>query len=111
MKERKIYESVPGKQVSLAHIITNPDKRLFKKIGLPESYSALGILTITPGEVAIIASDVAKKSAGIKLGFVDRFSGSIFIMGDVSAVKESMEATIRFLRDTMLFYTVPITSY
>jgi len=43
-----IQEYVPGKQVTLAHLIANPGKDLFKKLGLPDAVSAIGILTITP---------------------------------------------------------------
>ncbi|STS92983.1 propanediol utilization polyhedral body protein PduU [Klebsiella variicola] len=46
--ERMIQEYVPGKQVTLAHLIANPGKDLFKKLGLPDAVSAIGILTITP---------------------------------------------------------------
>lgn len=31
--ERMIQEYVPGKQVTLAHVIANPGKDLFKKLG------------------------------------------------------------------------------
>ena len=48
--ERMIQEYVPGKQVTLAHLIANPGKDLFKKLGLPDAVSAIGILTITPSE-------------------------------------------------------------
>ena len=33
-KMRIIQESVPGKQITLAHIIANPDKTLYRKLGL-----------------------------------------------------------------------------
>ena len=32
-KQRIIQEFVPGKQVTLAHLIANPDKSLYKKLG------------------------------------------------------------------------------
>ena len=34
VKERIIQEFVPGKQVTLAHVIANPDPRLYAKLGL-----------------------------------------------------------------------------
>lgn len=61
--ERMIQEYVPGKQVTLAHLIANPGKDLFKKLGLPDAVSAIGILTITPSEASIIACDIATKPA------------------------------------------------
>ncbi len=32
MKQRIVQELVPGKQISLAHIIANPDKILYTKL-------------------------------------------------------------------------------
>ena len=56
--QRIVQELVPGKQISLAHIIANPDKILYTKLGLDPaieySRSAIGILTISPAETAII---------------------------------------------------------
>ena len=37
MKQRIVQELVPGKQISLAHIIANPDKILYTKLGLDPS--------------------------------------------------------------------------
>ena len=48
--ERMIQEYVPGKQVTLAHVIANPGKDLFKKLGLPDTISAIGILTLPPAK-------------------------------------------------------------
>ena len=36
-KTRIIQELVPGKQVTIAHIIANPDEILYKKLGLDPS--------------------------------------------------------------------------
>ena len=47
-KTRIIQELVPGKQITLAHIIANPDDILYYKLGLDptEAHSgAIGILT------------------------------------------------------------------
>ena len=74
--ERMIQEYVPGNQVTLAHLIANPGKDLFKKLGLPDAVSAIGILTITPSEASIIACDIAPKSG-------DRFSRSLHRRGGV----------------------------
>ena len=47
-KDRVIQEYVPGKQVTLVHLIAHPSADIYKKIGLNEKHEALGILTITP---------------------------------------------------------------
>ncbi len=67
--ERMIQEYVPGKQVTLAHLIANPRQRSVQKLGLPDAVSAIGILTITPSEASIIACDIATKSGAVEIGF------------------------------------------
>ena len=79
-KERIIQEFVPGKQVTLAHLIAHPGEELAKKIGVPDA-GAIGIMTLTPGETAMIAGDLALKAADVHIGFLDRFSGALVIYG------------------------------
>ena len=43
----RMIRYVPGKQVTLAHLIANR-QRSVQKLGLPDAVSAIGILTITP---------------------------------------------------------------
>ena len=58
-KQRVIQEFVPGKQVTMAHLIANPMPGLYKKLGvIGNPTGALGIMTITPSEAAIIGADV-----------------------------------------------------
>lgn len=113
IKQRIIQELVPGKQISLAHIIANPDDILYTKLGLDPaldySRSAIGILTISPAETAIIMADIAIKSAGIDLGFVDRFSGSLIITGTVSEVEAAVQAILDYVREKLGFVTCEIT--
>ncbi|MGM0109133.1 BMC domain-containing protein [Enterococcus sp. AZ172] len=103
-KQRMIQEYVPGKQVTLAHIIASPDKEVYTKLGLPAGTSnALGILTITPSEAAIIAVDIATKSGDITIGFIDRFSGSVVISGDVSSIEAALHAVLDGLKQILQF--------
>ena len=70
-RQRVIQEYVPGKQVTLAHLISRPQKGLYLNLGIDEESSgALGILTITPSEGAIIAADIASKAAPVDIGFL-----------------------------------------
>ncbi|HEY3423677.1 MAG TPA: BMC domain-containing protein [Negativicutes bacterium] len=95
-KPRMVQEYVPGKQVTLAHLIANPKKELCEKLGLMGT-SAIGILTITPCEAAIIAADVATKTAAVQIGFMDRFTGSLVLVGTVSAVEAALSQVINVL--------------
>ena len=112
-KQRIIQELVPGKQITLAHIIANPDPILYEKLGLNPavacSKSAIGVLTVSPAETAIIMADIAIKSAGIEMGFVDRFSGSVIITGTVSEVEASVQAILDYVEDTLGYAVSPIT--
>lgn len=109
-KQRIIQEFVPGRQVTLAHLIANPDPNLYKKLGVvTENTGALGILTITPSEGAIIAADVATKSGKVELVFVDRFSGSLVVCGDVMSVEASLEGIHEILCNQMGFTPAKIT--
>lgn len=112
-KQRIIQELVPGKQITLAHIIANPDPVLYQKLGLDPAVeyekAAIGIMTVSPAETAIIMGDIALKSAGIDLGFVDRFAGSVIITGSVSSVEASTQAIIQYVENTLGYSVVPIT--
>ncbi len=112
-KQRIIQELVPGKQITIAHIIANPDEILYKKLGLDPavdySRSAIGILTLSPSETAIIAGDIAIKSSGAELGFVDRFSGTVIVTGTVSQVESSLAAVVDYARDKLGFTVCDIT--
>ena len=111
--ERIIQELVPGKQITLAHIIASPDPVLYTKLGLDPAVdyakSAIGILTVTPAETAIVMADVASKAAGIDLGFVDRFSGSLIITGSVSEVEAAVNAVREYCEDRLGYAVCPLT--
>ncbi|NOU99385.1 BMC domain-containing protein [Paenibacillus planticolens] len=107
-KQRVIQEYVPGKQLTLAHVIANPDPVLYTKLGLEER-NAIGILTLTPTETAIIAADVATKAAGVSIGYLDRFTGSLVLTGEVAAVEMAIAAVNAFLLEKLKFSTAPIT--
>ena len=109
-KQRIIQEFVPGKQVTLAHLIANPDRSLYKKLGvITENEGALGIMTITPSEGAIIAADVATKAANVEVIFVDRFNGSLVIGGDVASVEAALKDVLSVLENTLRFAPTVIT--
>ena len=72
-------------------MIANPDRNLYGKLGLVDAEGAIGIMTITPSEGAMIAADVASKAADVNVGFVDRFNGSLVITGDVAAVEVALK--------------------
>ena len=112
-KMRIIQEIVPGKQITLAHVIANPDEVLYKKLGLDPSIdykrAAIGIITMSPSETAIIAGDIAIKSSGADIGFVDRFSGTLIITGTVSEVETAVGAVCEYAEKTLGFTVCSVT--
>jgi len=112
-KMRIIQEIVPGKQITLAHVIANPDDILYKKLGLDPTIdykrAAIGIITMTPSETAIIAGDIAIKSSGAQIGFVDRFSGTLIITGTVSEVQTAVMAVCEYAEETLGFTVCKVT--
>ena len=114
-KQRIIQELVPGKQITLAHIIANPDDILYKKLGLDpavdysENHCAIGLVTMSPAEYAIIGADLALKKSAAKLGFVDRLAGTLIITGTVSEVQASLEAVTSYAQNSLGFKVCPIT--
>ena len=109
-KQRIIQEYVPGKQVTPAHLIANPDQSLYKKLGVIGDHpGALGIMTITPSEGAIIGADIATKAANVDVVFVDRFNGSLVINGDVASVEAALKNVLDVLENLLRFSPTVIT--
>ena len=106
--QRIIEESVPGKQVTLAHIIAAPVEELYDCIELPPA-GAIGILTLTPYETSMIAADYAVKTANVKIGFMDRFTGSVVITGDVESVETALQNVNEMLRESLGFLVTRVT--
>lgn len=105
---RSIQEFVPGKQVTLAHLIAHPTDDLAKKIGVPGA-EAIGIMTLTPGETSMIAADIATKAADVQIGFLDRFTGSLVIHGTVGAVEEGLRQVIDVLAAKLQYNPCELT--
>ncbi len=112
-KMRIIQEIVPGKQITLAHIIAGPDEIIYKKLGLDPSIdyekAAIGIVTMTPSETAIIAGDVAIKTSNINVEFIDRFSGTLIITGKLSEVETALTEIISYTKEDLGFTVCRIT--
>ena len=60
-------------------------------------------------EGLIFAADIAIKAAGIELGFVDRFSGTLIVTGTISETEAAIRAVLDYVRDKMGFSVCEIT--
>ncbi|BDR81172.1 propanediol utilization protein PduU [Clostridium tetani] len=106
--QRVIQESVPGKQITIAHVIASPMADIYERLGIDEC-GAIGILTLSPFETAIIAADIATKASDVEIGFLDRFTGSVVISGDVQSVETALNAVNNTLKDMLGFTPALIT--
>ena len=73
------------------------------------SKAAIGLITISPAETAVIAADIAVKAAGVELGFVDRFSGTMIVTGTVSETEAALKAILDYAKEKMGFTVCDIT--
>jgi ethanolamine utilization protein EutS len=109
-KQRIIQEYVPGKQITLAHVIASPQRGIYVKLGLDDAAGdAIGILTITPSEGVIIAADIATKAAAVDIGFLDRFGGSLVLTGDVASVESALGGVLDYFDRTLRYAFVEMT--
>nr|WP_120172469.1 BMC domain-containing protein [Streptococcus ruminantium] len=105
---RIIQESVPGKQITLAHVIAAPIQSVYDSLGV-EDKGAIGILAITPYETAVIAADLAGKAADIDICFIDRFTGSLMFSGDVQSVETALQRILDYFKYNLGFSIVSLT--
>ena len=112
-KMRIVQELVPGRQITILHIIANPDPILYQKMGLDPkldyTHAAIGILTVSPAETAVITADIAMKSSGADVGFVDRFTGTLIITGSVSEVEAAFTAIMTYVQEKLGYSVVELT--
>ncbi len=110
---RIIQESVPGKQITMAHVVSSPDPILYVKLGLDPKVdyhnAAIGILAISPYETAIIAADLCLKNSAVQLGFLDRFSGTVVVTGLISDVEIGFQRVLEYCHDEMGYTVCDIT--
>lgn len=105
---RVVEESVHGKQVTIAHVIASPVPEIYESLGI-EGRGAIGILTLSPYETAMVAADLAAKASDVEIGFLDRFTGSVVLSGDVESVDVALHAVTDTLERVLGFTVAEIT--
>lgn len=110
-KPRMTRVRVPGKSIDFAHVFTPSDPSVYQNLALhigvhegeDHTGESIGIIRITPWEAIVVATDVAVKAADVEVGFMDRFSGALIILGGLSQVLTAIEEVVRFFRDELNF--------
>lgn len=105
---RSVQVTIPGKEITLAHVIGSPEYEVFQNLALDIGFhdgarpsGAMGIINITPPESTIIAADIAVKSGEIDVGFMDRFSGTLIITGPRADVDQAMRDNLDFFKNEL----------
>lgn len=114
---RLVRLNVKGKEVSLAQLIGVSDRRVYENLGLHIGVHAgeehtgktIGLLHITPEEATIAAADIALKSGDVEIGFLDRFRGSVILLGTHEEVRSALENVIDFFKTELDFTVCDIT--
>ena len=114
---RIVRIKVKGKEISLAQLIGSSETRIYQNLALHigthageyHTGESIGLVQVTPEEAAIIVADIAMKSGNVEIGTLDRFSGSVVILGDRSNVRSALEGVIEFFEYKLKFTVCEIT--
>ena len=121
LKGRKLRMTrmrVPGKEVCMAHVINHPtEERIYQNLGLHigvhegENHmgEAIGMVRFTPWEAVVVAADIAMKAADVQIGFMDRFCGSLIVLGRLTEVQTAVEEVVDFFGKELDFRTCEVT--
>lgn len=114
---RIVRVKVIGRAISLAQLIGVSDRRIYGNLGLhigthqgeDHTGESIGLLHITPWEATVAAADIAMKSGDVELGFLDRFSGAVILLGNRAEVKSALEAVLTYFREELHFSVCDLT--
>lgn len=107
---------VPAKEICLAHVISPADPVIYQNmalhIGVHENEDhtgeSIGMIRFTPWEAVVAAADIAVKSANVEIGFMDRFCGSLIILGKLADVQAAVKEVVRVFGEELGFRTCEI---
>ena len=102
---------MPGRSIDFAHVISPSDAVVYQNLALnigvhegeDHTGQSIGIVRVTPWEAVVVATDVAVKAADVEVGFMDRFSGALIILGGLSQVMTAVEEVVKYFRDELHF--------
>lgn len=114
---RVVKVTVPGKEISMAHVIGVSEPSVYKNLGLDIGIHAgvnlkgmsIGTIHMSPPESTVIAADIAVKTGSVELGFLDRFSGTLILTGPQEEVKTAVIEIIKYFREDLQYKTCPVT--
>lgn len=110
---------IPGKEVCMAQVLVPSDPCIYQNLGLhigvhegeDHTGEAIGMIRFTPWEAVVVAADVAVKSADVQIGFMDRFCGSLILLGGLTQVQTAVEEVVKFFDEVLGFRTCEVHKY
>lgn len=107
---------VPGKEVCMAHVISTADECIYRNLALhigvhegeDHTGESIGLIRFTPWEAVVAAADIAVKSADVEIGFMDRFCGTLILLGNLASVQTAVEEVVKFFGEKLGFRTCEI---
>ena len=114
---RLVRVRVIGREISLAQLIGVTEERVYQNLGLhigthlgeDHTGESIGLLHITPWEATVAAADIAMKSGDVELGFLDRFSGAVILLGSRAEVKSALEHGLDYFHRELNFSVCELT--
>ena len=118
-KLRMTRVRIPGKEVCMAQVLVPSDPCIYQNLGLhigvhegeDHTGEAIGMIRFTPWEAVVVAADVAVKSADVQIGFMDRFCGSLILLGGLTQVQTAVEEVVKFFDEVLGFRTCEVHKY
>lgn len=116
-KLRLVRIRIPGSEVCLAHLIGVTGQEVYRNLGLhigvhlgeDHTGESIGLLQFTPWESVVVAADIATKAAEVKIGFMDRFNGSLILTGERENVKIALQEVLDYFENTLKFGVCELT--
>ncbi len=113
---RIVRVRTPGRDMTMAHVIGTSVREVYRNLGLHIGVHAgedhtgetIGIMKFTPWECTVPAADISLKSAHVEIGFMDRFNGTVIILGSREEVRTALENIRSFFRDDLHFHVCDI---
>ena len=109
--------NVPAREINFAHVIGTARREIYQNMSLhigthfgeDHTGESIGLLHVVPNEATIVAADIAMKSGAVTIGFLDRFRGSVIILGDLPNVRSAIEGVVDFFKYQLHFTVCDIT--
>ena len=109
--------NVPAREINFAHVIGVARREIYQNLrlhigthaGEDHTGESIGLLHVVPNEATIVAADVAMKSGNVTIGFLDRFRGTVIVLGDLPNVRSAIEGAVDFFKYQLHFTVCDVT--